>query len=207
MRASIIACGLALQVFAAHALPVNLVVNGGFEATPVASGSWVNVPSIPGWQVVAGPGTGFEVRNNDNGTAHSGNNFIELDTNGNTTIQQTFSSLSAGQSYDLSFWYAPRIGKSAQTNGISVFWNGQLLQNIALNGGNTTTWSEYQFQVPALSGNNSLRFAATGLSDSYGGALDDVSLVASPLPEPPAACLALLGAGALAWVRRRHARG
>lgn len=196
---------LALAV-SAHAAPVNLVVNGGFEATPVAAGTWVNVSSIPGWTLVAGPGTGFEIRNNNVGTARSGNNFAELDTNGNTTIEQLFNTLTAGALYELSFWYSPRINQPASTNGIGVYWNGASLtaSPITANGGSTNLWTEYRFDVKAAAGTNSLRFAALGTSDSLGGNLDDISLTAK-VPEPASAALAAVALGALGWTRRRRA--
>lgn len=189
----------------AHAAPVNLVVNGSFEANAVPNGVWMNVASVQGWQVVDGPGTGFEVRDNVIGTAHGGRNFIELDTNGNTTIEQVFGNLVGGAAYDLSFWYSPRVGLPAATTGMGVLWNGQSLAGtIAAAGGNANLWTEYHFTVTAQSGVNSLRFASLGTSDSLGANLDDVSLVAQ-VPEPSTPALLGLGLCGLAWMRRRKA--
>ena len=67
-------------------VPTNLLVNGSFEATPAGAGSWTQVNSPPGWTWMAGPGTGFEVRNNAAGAAQDGSNYLELDTDGNTSI-------------------------------------------------------------------------------------------------------------------------
>ncbi len=194
-----------LMAATAHAAPVNLVVNGGFEATPVAAGAWVNVSAIPGWQVVGGPGSGFELRHNAVGSAHGGDNFLELDSNGNTTIEQLFNGLSAGAVYELSFWYSPRIGQPASTNGLDVRWNGaSLAGTITAQGDNSVNlWSEYRFDVTALAGKNSLRFAAMGNSDTLGGNLDDVSLVAH-VPEPGTVALTGLALAMLAWTRRRQ---
>jgi hypothetical protein len=203
-RLALAAAALALSL-SAQAAPVNLLVNGGFEATPVANGSWVNVPSIPGWAVVEGPGTGFEVRNGAEGLAHGGNNFIELDTNGNTTIEQLLNDLTPGASYVLDFWYSPRIGQSSSTNGIRVLWDGAIVNgNITGNGGNANDWTEYSFTLVAQSGVNSLRFSAQGKSDSLGGNLDDVSLSAKPLPEPASLALVGLAVGAAGLARRRQ---
>lgn len=203
IRAFASAAALLLAMGAAQAAPTQLVVNGGFESTSLANGSWGNFGSVNGWQVVGGPGTGIEVRRNNAGTAHSGNNFVELDTNGNTTIEQLFNGLIAGSTYDLSFWYSPRIGQSASTNGLRAYWNGEALGGvITRNGGSVNEWLQYQFDVTAVAGVNSLRFASVGTSDSLGGNLDDVSLTAK-LPEPSTGALLAGALGALAWSRRR----
>lgn len=199
----------------AQAGPVNLIVNGGFETTPstVSNGTWTNFSSLSGWSVTAGPGSGIEVRNNVAGTAHGGNNFIELDTNGNTTIAQVLNGLQAGTSYTLDFWYSPRVGVGAASNGIDVFWNGVLLDSMTGTGGNVNAWSQHIYTVTALTGQNRLSFAATGTSDSLGGNLDDVSLLSvaadtagAKVPEPGSLALVALALGAVA-LRRRQARG
>ena len=204
MRA-LLATVLASLALTAQAAPTNLVVNGGFESKVVNSGSWVNVGSIPGWTWVEGPGTGIEIRNNAVGAAHGGSNYIELDTTGNTTIEQTFSSLSAGGFYELSFWYSPRIGQAASTNGIGVAWNGVALTATPItgNGGDANAWTAYRFTVQALGGTDTLRFSALGTSDTLGGNLDDVSLTAQ-VPEPATGALALVGLAAIGWARRRR---
>lgn len=182
----------------------NLVVNGSFEATAVAPGGWVNVASIEGWTWLAGPGTGFELRNNAVGTAFDGSNFIELDTNGNTTIGQSFANLVAGGSYQLSFAYSPRINESTGTNGIQVLWNGQQLGNtLSAQGGNVQGWVVHSFDVSALAGTNWLSFRAVGKSDSLGGSLDAVRLV-SQVPEPTSYALMLGGLFAIAALKRRR---
>lgn len=182
----------------------NLVVNGSFEATAVAPGGWVNVASIEGWTWLDGPGTGFELRNNAVGTAFEGSNFIELDTNGNTTIGQSFTNLVAGGSYQLSFAYSPRINESTGTNGIQVLWNGQQLgSTLSAQGGNVHGWVVHRFDVSALAGTNWLSFRAIGKSDSLGGSLDAVRLV-SQVPEPTSYALMLGGLFAIALLKRRR---
>lgn len=204
---------LATSLFAAAAVqaaPVNLLVNGSFESTAVLNGNWVNVANIPGWQVQSGPGTGFEVRNNVVGAAHGGNNYIELDTNGNTTIVQLIDNLLPGAGYTLDFWYSPRVGQPASTNGLAVYWNNSLIDSFTAAGSNVNVWVEHSYQVQATAGTNRLSFAATGTSDSLGGNLDDVGLFArtgangKPLPEPGS--LALVGAALLGLQLRRRQR-
>jgi hypothetical protein len=185
------------------AAPVNLVVNGDFESVVLGAGTWTNVSTLTGWTRVGGPGTGFEVRNNVSGRAYSGKNFIELDTSGNTTIEQLFNSLVTSAGYTLSFAYSPRPGVAAASNGMDVFWNGrQLAPTMIGTGGGAHQWKVYSFDVYAAAGTNSLRFASVGTNDSLGGSLDAVSL---KVPEPSAFALAGLGVLGLWAARRRRA--
>lgn len=197
-----------LAVAALLALPAqaqqNHVVNGGFEASVVAPGSWVQLSQIDGWRVVAG--NGFEVRNEVAGSAHEGSNFIELDTNGNTRIEQVLQ-LVAGRSYELSFAYAARPGVAANTNGVRVYWNGQALTTDAITGSGmgaqAGVWHEYRFTLTASGLNDVLSFAAVGRSDGYGGSLDSVRLMSS-VPEPTSYALMLGGLFAIALLKRRR---
>lgn len=199
---------LALTTFGAcaSAAPVtNLLVNGSFESTAVANGNWANVSSIAGWTWLAGPGTGFEVRNNVAGTAEDGKNYIELDTNGNTTIGQYLDNLVSGAVYDLSFWYSPREWQAASTNGIQVYWNGVLIDTLTATGSSSNVWSQQELLVTAQTGRNLLSFASVGSSDSMGGNLDNVSL--SRVPEPGSLALTLAAlAGALLLPRTLRRR-
>jgi hypothetical protein len=192
---------------AAPAPTGNLIINGGFESTVVANGSWVNVGSTPGWTWLAGPGTGFEIRNNVAGAAQEGSNYVELDTTGNTTIGQYLDSLSAGTAYELSFWYSPRAYQAASTNGLQVFWNGSLLgATLTGLGGSQNDWTQHQYRVTAQGGRNLLSFASVGSSDSLGGNLDNVSL--NRVPEPGTLALtfaALAGCLLLPRTLRRKA--
>lgn len=203
---------LALIALSASALaaPVpagNLIVNGSFESTAVANGSWVNVASMTGWTWLAGPGTGFEVRNNVAGTAKDGSNYVELDTNGNTLMGQYLDNLSAGARYELSFWYAPREFQAASTNGMQAFWNGvQLGATLSGLGSSGNAWTEVKFSLTAQAGRNLLSFASVGSSDGLGGNLDNVSL--NRVPEPGSLALtfaALAGCLLLPRTLRRKA--
>ncbi|RZJ03993.1 MAG: hypothetical protein EOP39_21125 [Rubrivivax sp.] len=175
---------LAFATFGSFATAApNLLVNGGFESTLVANGTWVNAAGIEGWTWLSGPGTGFEVRNNVAGAAQEGRNYIELDTNGNSGIGQYLDGLANGARFDLSFWYSPREFVAASSNGIQVFWNGvQIGDTLTGAGGSGNVWSFYQYALTAQAGRNQLSFASVGTSDGVGGSLDNVRV--GRLPEP-----------------------
>ena len=182
----------------------SLLTNGSFESTTQASGTWNVYPSIDGWTTTSGPG--IEIRNNVSGTAQDGNNFVELDSHGNSWMSQTFSS--PGSVLDISYWYAAREGTGASTNGIEIWLNGTDIGNLFTpgnsgNGTNNTAWILYSANVTGIAGSNTLEFRAVGTSETYGGSLDNVSVNAVPLP----GTLGLLGLGlaGMGVIRRRKA--
>ncbi|WP_036303689.1 PEP-CTERM sorting domain-containing protein [Methylotenera sp. L2L1] len=154
----------------------NLVTNGSFEADVQANGSWGIYNNLTGWVGV----NNVELRNNVSGVASDGVNYVELDTNANNSIFQMVST-TAGSIYDLSFDYSPREGVTSQSNPIKAFWNGSLLSQITGSGigKNGNNWYTISFSVMGT-GSDKLSFAATGLSDGFGGSLDNVSLVPEP---------------------------
>ncbi len=182
----------------------NLVVNGSFEATAQASGTWAIYHAVAGWTTIAG--SGIEVRNNAVGSAFDGNNFVELDGysgQGNTTMQQQLIT-QAGQLYDLGFAYSPRIGvASAASNGIAVAWNGMTLNTLSGKGKNEHNWVEAGLQVVGT-GHDVLSFRATGLNEGLGGSLDAVSLTAA-VPEPATYAMMFAGLLAVGFMARRRA--
>ena len=195
---------------AASAAPVTssgeLVANGGFEATTVASGDWkIYTGSYSGWTLGA---NGIEIRNAAIGSAYQGNNFAELDTTGNSWISQALAT-TANTTYTLTFAYSPRSNVGSDSNGIDVYWNGALVQAITASGlvgdsaGNS--WTTYTYNLLASGSSTTLKFAAAGLSDTMGGGLDAISVKAATtaVPEPASLALLGLGAAALAFSRRR----
>jgi hypothetical protein len=196
---------------AAHA---NLIVNGSFEAEAQAAASWTVLAGLTGWQADAS--SGVELRNAVEGLAHDRANFIELDTNGgsfgsntfddstNSAIWQTVGT-QAGASYELTWFFSPRGGVAADSNGIQVYWNGSLLTTSGGSGVGSAgnVWSSYTVTVTGT-GSDTLRFAAGGQADSFGGSLDSVSLVAAAVPEPASLALLLAGLAAIGFVARRQ---
>lgn len=198
MRKIALAVLFASPLFA-QAQVQNLVVNGGFEATTQANGTWNIYANLPGWTGGVG---GIELRNNVAGTAFEGRNFIELDTTGNSSISQSINTTAGGQ-YVLSFAYSPRPGVSAASNPIEALWNGNSLGVFTAAGGSANNWTTYSFNVTGNGGPTSLVFRAVGTSDSLGGSLDKVSLVTAAVPEPETYAMMLAGLAGLGFMARR----
>lgn len=204
MRHLALACLLAPCL--AAAAPVNLLTNGSFEdisaaagVQQLAAGTWSVFSAIPGWTAAAGGG--IEVRNSNAGLAFDGNQFVELDAYNNSIMFQQIAT-DAGIWYDLSFYYSPRPGVTspADTNNITVFWNGVALDTRGGQGTGQHDWQKFSYLVQGT-GLDELRFAATGTSDSLGGSLDMVSL---SVPEPASLTLALGALLAAGGARRRR---
>lgn len=195
-----IAALLLLAAGAANAGTIELVKNGSFEKNGVAANSWNIKYALDNWQVGA---NGAEVRNNIAGAAQNGSNYLELDTTGNSWISQSFDT-SIGAEYKLSFYYAAREQTGAATNGIDVFWNGQLVKQLAQNNySNVTNWIKYDLSLFGAGSLSKLEFKAAGTSDSFGGSLDNVSLTTN-VPEPGTLASLLLGLGMLGLTLRRR---
>jgi len=177
----------------------NLLVNGSFESTAQANGSWNIYSLIPGW--TANPAV--EIRDNVAGTAKDGSNYAELDANVNGSITQSFATV-AGAEYTLSFWYSNRTNTAVATNGLSFsFGNGWIAApGLAVNNSGDNQWSQVNYSFVASSGTTALSFMATGSSDSYGTSLDNVSVAA--VPEPSTYALMFGGLAAIGFIARRR---
>lgn len=197
-------CTAACVAGTAFAAPVELVVNGSFEADAQAPNTWHIYNNLTGW---TGGIAGIELRDNNAGQAYDGKNFIELDTNKNSSAAQTIATV-AGHDYILSFAYSPRAGVKADSNGIDVLWNGHSLGVQTGDGMHNTgnVWSIITRTVHATSNTSTLMFSAAGKSDSYGGSLDRVSLISS-VPEPSTYAMMLAGVGMLGLASRRRRNG
>ncbi len=202
MRPSLIALALASTTMFAQAAGTNLLTNGSFEATTLASGAYLISQSIPGW--VAGTTYGIELRRSRSGSAYDGVNFAELDTTGNSSMSQSFSTI-VGQAYDLSFAYAQRPDQlGLASNGMS--WSAGNKSNVVFGQDTNTNWTVVNTSFVATATTTTLTFKALGTSDQYGTSLDAVSVMAqaAPVPEPEQYAMLLAGLMVVGFVARRR---
>ncbi len=173
-----------------------LVVNGSFEATPVQPHTTeFFYPGMPGWTAIDGP---IEVRNDNEGVAAHGSNFVELDSDHNSGMYQDIGT-TAGQRYTLTFQYQDRIFQPSFTQGLDVYWGGQLLTSVA----SAQPWTTLTFSnLTGAAGSTRLTFYAAGQSDSLGTSLDNVSVTA--VPEADSYAMMLLGLGLVGMLARRR---
>ncbi len=188
-------------------LQADLIVNGSFENPELPGHTWTVFQSIPGWDRTVGHS--IEVQNRLLGDSpFFGYQLVELDSYANSGMAQQIPTV-AGQIYQLSFAYSPRPSVSTASNGIEVYFDNVLIDSMAENGVGLpdTSWSVRQYNVVASGSTSSLEFRATGISDSFGGYVDDVRFVAVSVPDHSSTLalfgLALLG---LAAMRRKLVR-
>ena len=181
----------------AFAAPVELLVNGSFEADHQSAGTWANYSNLTGW---TGGEHGIELRNNVAGVAAQGVNFVELDTNKNSNMFQSVQTV-LGQHYTLTFQFENRPGVAISSQGLSVDWGGAEIAHVnnSLNG----TWETRTYSLIGDGSAMKLKFIATGTSDSYGSSLDNVSLTTA-VPEPETYAMLLAGLGLVGVVARRR---
>lgn len=181
------ACALALSVLPAYGTGADgLLDNGGFEEPNIAAGSFALFSAIPGWQ----PTNGCLVEIQDHtpdGLPHSGDQFVELDSNCSGGIRQAFAT-EPGLGYLTRYWYSPRTARisdagAAYNNLLEVRWDGVVVQtqqraNTTLQ----TKWTEHATVQVAEGTVSTLAFTdgATdprGLNDTLGVYVDTVSVV------------------------------
>ena len=195
-------------LIAGSASAQNLLVNGSFEDPPFDPVT-VNYPAtIPGWTSTPAP---FEVWNQLQGPGADGNQYIELDVSGCTTISQTIAT-SSQMNYLVSLAYAPRDGVA--DNRIEVLWNGAVIGTASADGTNQSgnvVWTRHSYSAPGADGSSTLAIRNVDACDGLGSLLDDVSVVAvvPPVATPTLGSIgtALLSCGlaliALVLQRRR----
>lgn len=181
----------------AMAAPVELLLNGGFEADLQANGSWANYPNLTDW---TGGAYGIELRNNVAGVASEGVNFVELDTYHNSSISHDVLT-GLGQQYTLSFQFQDRPGVDTSSQGLAVTWGGNAVDSVnnSLGGG----WETRTYTLTGNGGLMALKFTAIGTDDSLGTSLDNVSLTTA-VPEPETYAMMLAGLGLVGFAARRR---
>lgn len=232
---SALATTTVLACASAHAAPINLVTNGGFETTTKGVGQINSKTTATGWTSAGynfvfngatadsigaigdygvvklwGPASGS---NNGLGVSPTGGNFLAADgAFGVAPITQMINGLVVGQSYDLSFYWA---GAQQAT------YNGATTENWAASlGAQTFTtatyknnshgfsgWMQQTFTYTATSTSELLSFLATGTPSGVPpfSLLDGVSLTAR-VPEPSSVALLLAGLAMLTVGARARRR-
>jgi hypothetical protein len=165
-------------LLAAGSSHANLIANGSFESVSQKPGTAATYSVLSGWSVSR---TGVEIRDALAGTAYDGLNFAELDTYQNSWIQQSIKTIT-GQAYELSFYYSPRTRISSASNIINVLLNGAQIGSYTGYTGAVSAWVKYTIDFVATATTTTVRFAAGGSSDSYGGSLDKIAVDAVPEP-------------------------
>ena len=168
MKLSLIAMS---SLFASQfAFADNLITNGSFEQDVVNS-KWTLLNTVTGWQ---NDGARFEIQTSRLGiiNAQDGNQYIELDSTANHSVYQNIATQS-GKTYEVSFYYSPRVNGNEETNKVDVKWDGVTVLNL-----NATQrgWQSFSITVEASSESSELRFTGTGKNDSYGRFIDNVSV-------------------------------
>ena len=180
----------------------DLIVNGGFEDPDIPTGSFAIFGiGITGWYVTSG--SGIEIQDNIAGSPFEGDQLVELDSFSNSGMAQDVGTSSSAL-YELIFAFSARPNIPETSNGIDIFWDGSLLDSITASGLglSDTSWTVFSYLVTATTDLSVLEFRATGTSDSLGGYLDGVSLVA--VPEPGTLALLGIGLAGLGLTRRRR---
>lgn len=183
----------------------NLVVNGGFEAQTVQSGLGYDTfnsvsQGLTGWTINL---RNVDLVSNTLWTAASGNNSLDLNGTGKSSISQVISTV-IGQVYTLSFDLAGNpSGTALKSLSINFGGVGTGLYDFNITGHTTTSmgWTRYTTKFAATEAHTALTFASL-VSGNAGVALDNISVTA--VPEPETYALMLAGLGLMATVGRRR---
>lgn len=191
---------VAAFVCASSAAQAGVIYEDSFE-TPANAKRWQVYNQISGGDWVTTQGAGIEIqRSGVVVQAHSGKQYIELDSHNNSAMTLDLAGLSRGL-YRLSYYYQPRT-RSAEDNRIEVFLDdGVLFQNLldVAEGAGRTGWEQrrVEFFLDEPNAARRLSFRAAGTDNSLGGFIDSFRFEQTlQVPEP--ASLALFGLGLVA---------
>ncbi len=148
----------------------NRMANGSFEGNQLRGG-WATFNSISGWQKKWG---NFELLNSRAGVGNSndGNNYLELDSTGNSSIYQDIRT-NAGDKLLLQLDYKARVWH-ANSNAIEIWINDVYYTTI--NESTPSNWKTYEYEISATGSNTRVELRGAGLSDTVGGFIDNVRL-------------------------------
>ena len=181
---------------------VNLISNGDFESTAIASGTFQELPTgnagLTDWTISGG----FGVMKDHNrfGFSSDGSTYLALESNsfgpGAGIISQTIAT-TIGDNYSLSFEYSALSTAAV----IDITYDvGGADQVLTFQNSSGQTWATETFDFIATSTSTTLTFEGTGgLGSIASASIDNVSIVFVPEPSSTA----LLGLGGLALLMRR----
>ena len=195
--------GVAYSLVAATAANAVTISNGGFEdSTPNASFQTLTNSALPGWTI-----NGSIDLIGSHWKPAEGSNSIDLNGNDQGEISQTFSGLSAGTQYIVSFFISGNpdngLGTKTATLTLGTSTNPVSYTLSALNSTSTMDWKPVSYSFVADGSGSALLSLQSTTPGAYGLAVDGFSISAAP--EPATWGMMILGFGiAGTAVRRRR---
>lgn len=155
----------------------NLIENGSFEdGHEVAEGQYGLFTELGQWKADANSiPVDFEVQGQYPGIifAKDGIRKIELDAAKNSSITQTVA-VESEADYVLNIGYTPRNVALGSSNNVELYVDGVLVSTLYHD---VVEWRNYPFNVHANGSTLKIELKAAGLSDGFGGLIDDLSLL------------------------------